>query len=131
MRISNPNRWSNWQSSAKSHEASRCGSRNRSNSFTCFSSTALFDRGEDVGDDFASWFRAEVAFAVDADADSTGFQVAAADDQHGVDFHLLGALDFAIDFVGGKIGLDSDFVRAEFGDDLLRVVEQRLLVADR
>jgi hypothetical protein len=32
---------------------------------------------------------------VDANADISGFDVASSDNEHRVDFHLLGALDFA------------------------------------
>jgi hypothetical protein len=34
---------------------------------------------------------------VNADADRVGFHVALSDHEHGVDFHLLGALDLAAD----------------------------------
>jgi hypothetical protein len=34
---------------------------------------------------------------VDTDADGVGFHVAFSDYKHGVHFHLLGALDFAVD----------------------------------
>jgi hypothetical protein len=40
---------------------------------------------------------------VDADTDCAGFHVAFSDHEHGVDFHLLGALDFAVDLVGAFI----------------------------
>jgi hypothetical protein len=49
---------------------------------------------------FAARFGAEIAFAMDADADRVGVHIALSDNEHGVDFHLLGALDFAVDAVG-------------------------------
>ena len=36
---------------------------------------------------------------MDADADGVGFHVAVADDEHGVDFRLLGVRDFGFDVV--------------------------------
>ena len=65
----------------------------------------------------ARGFGAEIAFAVNADADGVGFHVAFADHEHGVHFHLLGALDFAVDLVGSfrrfPRGLDERAVRSE------------------
>ena len=49
---------------------------------------------------FTLWLRAEVAFAVQAHAHVAGFQVAAADDEHGVDFRLLGFGNLRLDRVG-------------------------------
>jgi len=40
-------------------------------------------------------FGAEIPFAVNADADRIGFHVAFTDHEHGVDFHLFGAPNFA------------------------------------
>jgi len=37
---------------------------------------------------------------MNADADRVGFHVAFSDHEHRVEFHLLGALDFAVDLVG-------------------------------
>jgi hypothetical protein len=45
---------------------------------------------------FGPRFGAEIAFAVDPDADGVGFHVAFSDHEHGVHFHLFGALDFAV-----------------------------------
>jgi hypothetical protein len=42
---------------------------------------------------------------VDAHADYTGVHVAFSDHEHGVDFHLLGALNFAVDLVVAVINL--------------------------
>jgi hypothetical protein len=64
----------------------------------------FFDGLQNFGDDFVARLRAEISFAVDADADGVGFEVAFADDESrscGMDFHLLGALDLAVDLVGG------------------------------
>jgi hypothetical protein len=52
----------------------------------------LSDRLQNVTDVFSARFGAEIPLAVDADGDGVGFQVAIADDEHGGDFHLLGAL---------------------------------------
>ena len=40
---------------------------------------------------------------MDADTYRVGFHVALSDDKHGVHFHLLGALDFAVDFIGALV----------------------------
>ena len=50
--------------------------------------STLFDRRQNIRHDFRLRLRAEVAFAVEADADGAGGHVARADDQHGVDFGL-------------------------------------------
>ena len=42
---------------------------------------------------------------MDADADSAGIHVALSDHEHGVDLHLLGALDFAVSFKRTPSGL--------------------------
>jgi hypothetical protein len=55
---------------------------------------ALGDRPQKVSDDFGARLGAEIAFAVNADTDSVGFHVAVSDDEHGVDFHLLGVAIF-------------------------------------
>ena len=60
-------------------------------------------RCENIGDHFAAWFRSEIAFAVNADADCIGFHVTFSNDEHGMNFHLFGALDFAVDLVGEKM----------------------------
>jgi len=53
----------------------------------------LFDRGEDFCHHFIAWSCTEIAFAVNADADSVGLHIAVSDDEHGVDFHLFGVGD--------------------------------------
>jgi hypothetical protein len=50
---------------------------------------ALFDHRENAGNGFISRLSAEVAFAVNANADGIGFHVALSDHKHGVDFDLL------------------------------------------
>jgi hypothetical protein len=52
---------------------------------------------------------------VDANADGVGFQVAVANDQHGVDFHLFGARDLGFDVVGAGVEFAADLVGAQFG----------------
>jgi hypothetical protein len=49
---------------------------------------------------FGARFGPEIAFAVNADAHCIGFHVALSNHEHRVDFHLLSALDFAVDLVG-------------------------------
>jgi hypothetical protein len=44
-------------------------------------------RCENFCDHFVAWFRAEIAFAVDADTDGVGVNVAFSDHEHAVDFH--------------------------------------------
>ena len=55
------------------------------------------DRAQEVGDDFGARLRPEIAFAVDATAHGIRVHVALFDHELGMDFHLLGALDFAVD----------------------------------
>ena len=83
----------------------------------------LFDRLQNFRDRFVARFRAEIAFAVDADANGVGFQVAFADDEHGVDFHLLGPLDFAVDLVGAFVDLRADLMSAQFVQNRSRVID--------
>jgi hypothetical protein len=54
------------------------------------------------------------AFAVDANAVSVRVHVAFPDHEHGVDFHLFGALDFAVDVIGACVDLCADLLRAQF-----------------
>src|SRR5438067_12737978 len=61
---------------------------------------AHFDTVQDFSDCLRARLGAEVAFAVDADAHGIGVHVAFSDHKHGMDLHLLGALDFAVDLVG-------------------------------
>jgi hypothetical protein len=46
------------------------------------------------------------------DTDRVTFHITFADDEHGVDFHLLGAARFAVDFVDGKIDIGTNLVPA-------------------
>ena len=90
----------------------------------------MLNREKNVGDDFVSWPRAKVAFAVHANADRAGLQVARADDQHGVDFHLLGVLDFAVNLVTGIVGL-ARTCRARSSSRMPdAIVDEPVLVAD-
>ena len=52
--------------------------------------------------------------AVNANAHGVSFHVAFSNDQHGVHFHLLGALDFAVDVLGALVDLAADFVCVKF-----------------
>jgi hypothetical protein len=73
---------------------------------------ALFNRLENLVDRFGARFGAEVAFAVNADTHGVGFHVAFADYEHGVHFHLLGTLNFAVDLVGAFVDFRADLVSA-------------------
>jgi len=76
---------------------------------------ALSDRLQNVTDALGARFGAEVALAVDADADRVGFHIPRADDEHGVDFHLLGVGDLGFDVVGAGVEFAADLVGAQFG----------------
>ena len=69
---------------------------------------ALFDRLQDVRDHFSSRFRAEIAFAVHAQADRIRFEVAIADDEHGVDFHFLRRRDLGFDVIAAGVEFRAD-----------------------
>lgn len=71
-----------------------------------------------------------VALAVDADADVAGFEVAEAEDEHGVDLLLLGVLDLAFHIVGGDVEFGADAVLAQFGVDAFGVVDEFVFGAD-
>jgi hypothetical protein len=77
------------------------------------SGATFFDRLKNIRDHVIARLRAEIAFAVHAKTHSVGFHVAVADNQHGVDFHLLGALDLAVNFVGRSVELGADFMRTK------------------
>ena len=66
----------------------------------------------------------EIFFAVDADAGCIGLHVAFADHKHGVDFHLLGALNFAVDLVGAFVEFRADLISAQFVQNRLRFVSK-------
>ncbi len=55
---------------------------------------------------------------MDADAHCIGFHVAFSDHEHGVDFHLFGALDFAVDLVGAVVNLRGDLMTAQLLESL-------------
>ncbi len=58
------------------------------------SSVPFLNGSQNFGDGFGAGFGSQIAFAVDANADSVGVHVAFSDHEHTVHFHLLGALDF-------------------------------------
>src|SRR5947208_7367676 len=90
----------------------------------------FFDRQQNLGDRFAARLRAQVSFAVNANAYSIGFHVALSDHKHGVDFHLFGALNFAVDLVGAVVDLRADLMSAQFFQDRSCVIEQLWIIAD-
>src|SRR5207244_12170791 len=112
MRVRSPSSSSNWKMKAGS---ATTRSRNQpSRSFKKPNSApSLFDRRENIRDNFAARFGAEIAFAVDTNADGVGFHVALADDKHGVDFHLLCALDFAVNVVAALVDLSANLMHAQ------------------
>src|SRR4030095_4397632 len=74
----------------------------------------LFDRPQNIGNCFAPRFGAEIAFAVNTNANGIGFHVALSDHEHGVDLHLFRALDFTIDLVAAFVDFGTDLMRAQF-----------------
>ena len=67
---------------------------------------------------------------MEADGNVAGVHVAAADDEHRVDFRLLGFLNLAVDLVRREIRLAADETGAQLVHDGLGVIHQRLLLAD-
>ncbi len=67
---------------------------------------------------------------MDADADGVRFHVAFSDHEHGVDFHLFGALDFAVDLVGAFVDFRADLMSAQFVQNRSCVIEQFRVIAD-
>src|SRR5882724_5815903 len=98
--------------------------------FRSSTGAALFDRPQDFGDGFGARFGAEIAFAVDADANGVGFHVAFSNHKHGVYFHLLGSLDFAVDLVATFVDFRADLMSAQFLQNRSRVVDQLRFIAD-
>jgi hypothetical protein len=47
---------------------------------------------------------------MNADADGVGVHIAFSDYEHGVNFDLLGALDFAVDLVGAFVDFRADLM---------------------
>lgn len=45
---------------------------------------------------------------MDADTDRVGFHFAFSNHKHGMDLHLFGALDFAVDLVGAFVNFCAD-----------------------
>src|SRR6478672_4582425 len=94
---------------------------------TCLCSSllraSLPNRLQNLGDRFGARFGAEIAFAVKADAHGVCFHVAFADHEHGMHFHLLGALDFAVDLVGAFVHFGSDLMSAQFVQYRCRIIE--------
>src|ERR1041384_2831855 len=98
----------------------------------CFAISALFssllgasfpNRLQDLCDGFGARFGAEIAFAVDADADRVGFHFAICDYEHGVHFHLLGALDFAVDLIAAFVEFSAYLMSAQFVQNRSRVLD--------
>src|SRR5258708_3034972 len=106
------------QSPPASREHQSSGAPSRSST-----AAAVFDRLQDFSDGFGARFGAEIAFAMDADTYGVGFHVAFSDHEHGVHFHLLGALDFAVDLVGAFVDFRADLMSAQFVQNRSRVIE--------
>jgi hypothetical protein len=79
-----------------------------------FLPTTFFDRLQNFGDCFAARFGPEIAFAVDPDAHYARIHVALSDHEHGVDFHLLSALDFAVDLIGALVEFRANLMSTQF-----------------
>ena len=84
---------------------------------------SLFDRLQNVSDRFAAGPRTKVSFTVDADADRVGVHIPFSDHEHGVHFHLLRALDFAVDFIGAYVDFGAHLMSAQFVENRSRVIE--------
>ena len=67
---------------------------------------------------------------MDADTDCIGVHVTFSDHEHGVDFHLFGALDFAVDLVAAFVEFCANLISAQFLQNRARVINQLGLVAD-
>ena len=79
-----------------------------------------------------SWFRVEVAFAVDADG--VCFQVVVADHESRVgamDFHFFGVGDLGFDVVGADVEFRADLMGAELVENGAGVIKERSFIADR
>ena len=76
-------------------------------------STTLLNGCKNVRSRLGPRLRAEVAFAMNADAHGVGFHVALSNHEHGVDLHLFSTLDFAVDVVAALVDLGSDLMGAQ------------------
>ena len=70
-------------------------------------SSDVMNRGSDR---FGTRFRAQVALSMNANAYRPGFHVALSDDEHGVNFHFLGAENFAVNLIGTEVDLGSNII---------------------
>src|SRR6266481_2868551 len=113
-------------SSERRLNPSHCSSRRKRTQ----SSAPLFYGLENVGNRSAAWFRTEIAFTVNADADGVGVHVAFSDDKHRVHFHLFGALNFAVDVVAALVDLGANLMRAQLVKDRYRIFEHFRVIAD-
>src|SRR5579862_8944934 len=93
------------------------------------SGTPLFDRLQNLGNDFGLGLRPDVAFAVKANTDRAGFHVATANDQHGVDLGLLSVRNLTVDLIRAVVPFRADKVGTEFVHDGLGIVHQRFFIA--
>ena len=66
-----------------------------------------------TGDHFIARLRAEISFAVNADADRVGFHVAVSDHEHGMHFHLLGVRDLGFHVIAAGVELGADSLGAQ------------------
>ena len=55
---------------------------------------------------------------MNTDANCIGVHVAFSDHEHGVNLHLFGALDFAVDLVGAVVNLRGDLMTAQLLESL-------------
>ena len=92
--------------------------------------TALPNRRQNIHHHFALGLRTHVTFTVQTDGNRAGFHVATADHQHRVDFGLLGVGDLGFHGIAAEIARGADLVGTQFIHDLLRVIEQRLILAN-
>src|SRR5215469_18326791 len=87
------------------------------------SSATFFDRLQNVGYGFPPRLCTEIAFAMNTDADGVGVHVAFSNHKHGVYFHLLGPLDFAVDLVGACVDFCADLMSTQLPQNRSRVID--------
>src|SRR6266542_5378210 len=75
---------------------------------------ALLDRLKNVRQGLGGRFHAQIAFAVESDADRVMLQFLLAEDEHGVDLFLFSVLALAVDFVASGIEFGADHVCPQF-----------------
>src|ERR1051326_1460134 len=94
------------------------------------SSATVFDRLQDFGNRFGARSGAQIAFAVNTHADGVGVHIAFSNHEHRMDFHLFGALDFAVYLVGALVDLRADFVSAQLVQNRSSIIDYVWIITD-